>query len=140
MAAKEMFDYLPDATADYDYTLTEVPFVELPFTGKKAQIIHKKDDGSVRAYTVSSQSYFDVVLDYGKISQSGHGVIFDLWNDPEKCCGSERTFYLQHPVDGHTYVARFMGEIESSYVAGYGNRRIPIKAVALRIEGRKAEA
>lgn len=135
-----MYDYLPTATADYDYTLTVIPHNALSFTAKKKQIIHTKDDGSVKVYSLSgSYSYFDVVVDWSKVTQANHGTIFDLWNDPAKANGSENTFYWSHPVDGHTYVVRFMGDMESEYVAGYGTRIIPIKPITLRVEGRKAD-
>jgi len=140
MAAQEMYDYLSDMTADYNYTLSVKPYTVMPFISKKAQIIHKKDDGSIRAYAISTGSKFEIQLDYSGVTQDDHGTIFDLWNDPVKANGSQNTFYFAHPLDGHTYVVRFLSDLESEYRQQLGTRRIPIKPISLYVEGRKAEA
>ena len=136
----EMYDYLDTVTAGVDITLNIKPHVILPYPGKKAQIVHKKDDGSIKAYTISSYSYFDVEVQWTSLTRQDSGFIFDLWHNPAKANGYENTFYWEHPVDGHTYVARFMSELTPAYVAGWGADREKIETVTLRVEGKKADS
>ena len=37
-------------------------------------------------------------------------TLMDFWLDASKANGKKRTFYWQHPIDGETYVARFISE------------------------------
>ena len=141
MAEKEMYDYLSDTVADYTTTTLSVTCqVELKETGNKTQVYHKFDDGSISVSTLSDSSYFDADLQWPNgISKSDAGTIMDFWHDANKANGGENTIYWEHPVDGHTYIIRFMGPLTRKWVAGFTNH-MQIPAVPVRIEGRKAEA
>ena len=132
------YDFLSDLTADVDITLDIAPHEILPMTGNKAQIVHKKDDGSVSVYTVSGQSYYDVEVHWTILTAAQAAFIFNLWHDQALANGMANTFYWEHPVDGHTYTVRFMSELKSAHHAGWGTKQ-SVEAVTLRIEGRKAD-
>jgi len=138
MAAKEMYDYLSDVVADYTVVeLSVTPHVVLSAMGDKTQQIHSFDDGSVGVVSLSDTSYFEVTLQWARIPESDAGTILDLWHDSAKANGRENTFYWQHPTDGHTYVARFMGPLSRQLKAEFGSTDMAIPSITLRIEGRK---
>ena len=122
-------------TATYNYTFTLVPQSILKMTGDKTQIVHKFDDGSVRVASLSSQSYFEETLVFDVLTAAEQEIIFDLWHNSSKANGRENTFYWLHPLDGYTYVVRFMDilTIERS-----NSLYSKIAGVIFRIEGYKA--
>lgn len=133
-----MWDFLPVLTADYDYTLDISPHKILPMTGDKSQLVHKKDNGSISVYTISSQSYFDVEVTWDILVSVDYAVIFDLWHNPLKANGMGRTFYWEHPLENLVYTARFMSKIKGNNHAGWGADKLSMNTVTLRLEGRKA--
>jgi len=140
MADKEMYDYLTTKTPDYTATTLSIrPQGELKYTGKKSQVAHEMDDGSIAVISVSDNSYFDVFIGWRILTESDAGTIMDFWHDTNKANGMEKSFYWAHPVDGHTYVAKFMSDFSGVFKAGWGTRQ-SVPGVELRIIGRKADA
>ena len=145
MANAEMWDYLSTIEPTYLTdpvaigTLTVTPTTILPFDSDKSQDWHDMDSGAAIVVTKSDQSYYDIMLEWDNISASDHGIIFDFYNSTTKANGREFTFYWEHPMDGHTYVVRFMDKLTSNYVYKYG-ARMKVNQVKLRVEARKAHA
>jgi hypothetical protein len=141
MADKEMYDYLSTVTPTYTATILSVtPQMVLPATGKKSQVLHEFDDGSIGVISKSSSSYFDVSLQWDILISSDAGIIMDFWHDTNKANGMENSFYWQHPADGHTYVAHFMGPLTTVYTQGRGADYKEVQQIELRIIGRKADS
>jgi len=108
MAAKEMFDYLNAVTADYTTaTLSVTPQQVMTEIGTKNQVVHTADDNSEEYISFSNDSIFYVTLQWEILTESDAGTIFDFFHDASKGNGITRTFYWEHPTDGHTYVVRF---------------------------------
>ena len=138
MANADMWTYLSVIPPDYTGTLSVAPSDILPFTSSKAQDLYKMDSGAIKVITKSDQSYFDLALQWDKISRSDHGIIFDFYNHTSKANGMENTFYWEHPIDGYTYVARFIEPLKSSWVYSYTSGYLKVDPVKLRVEGKKA--
>ena len=109
MAAKEMYDYLQAATADYTTTTLTIKPSAIRETGQKNIEINTGDDESEERVAVSLQTIFYVTLSWRHKSESDAGTIFDFYNDQAKGAGEGRSFKWEHPTDGHTYVVRFDG-------------------------------
>ena len=140
MADKEMYDYLSTVTPTYTTTTLSIsPHGELRYVGKKSQLIHEFDDGSLAVVTISDNPFFDVFIDWQVLSASDQGTIMDFYMDPAKANGMENSFYWAHPVDGHTYVAQFMSEFTGVFVAGWITKQ-KLPGFVLRVIGRKADA
>jgi hypothetical protein len=95
-------------TADYDFLLELPATVSMPTTGDKTQIIHKFDDGNISVASLSDDSYFEVEIMHDVLTEDDAGVLLDLWHDPSKANGRERTFYWENTDDSNVYVVRFM--------------------------------
>lgn len=132
MAAKEMFDYLDAATADYTTaTFNVTPQQVMNEIGTKNQVVHTADDNSEEYISFSNDSIFFVTLQWEILTESDAGTIIDFFHDAAKGNGITRTFYWEHPVDGHTYVVRFNGELSRSITHPelYGIAQIQLKVV-----------
>jgi hypothetical protein len=141
MAAKEMFDYLSEATADY--TATEFiikPQIALVENSSKNQKIHEADDGSIVVTNFSTVPRFTVKLQWNGISISDSGTIFDFFNDTLKGNGMARTFYWPHYSEGtgyHTYTVRFFSDLSRVYTTEISPSHRRISEVTLKVEGFK---
>lgn len=125
-----MFDYLDAATADYTLaTLSVTPQQVLVETGSKNQVVHQADDNSEEYISFSNDSIFYVSLQWEILTESDAGIIFDFFHDSAKGNGITRTFYWEHPTDGHTYVVRFADALPRtiSYPELYGIQQIRFK-------------
>lgn len=137
MAAKEMYDYLSAVTADYTAT-------ELSISPQRTMIEdmdwiqeqHGRDDGNFGATTYADQPVFTVSLQWDVITEAESGTIFDFFADSAKAKGFERSFYWQHPVDGHTYTVKFFTKMQRVYQGGMPGHR-EISQVKFRVIGRK---
>ena len=128
-----MYNYLSDKTADYTTaTLSIASQVSLPQTGDKPQVVHELDDG-VTVVGLSSSSYFIVQLQWPYISESDKNTIMSLWHSSSKADGRRRTFYWQHPTDGHTYTVRFMSQL----IVDQRPATLGVSTITLRVEGNK---
>lgn len=107
MALFEMYDYLPVMTADYAVTLDNALQIIVEERGFKNQVINKGDDGSEERITFSSSSIFYIGVQWPNKIASSIGDIVDLYHDPDKADGMDKTFQWAHPTDGHVYVVRF---------------------------------
>jgi len=128
-----MYNYLSNTTPDYTgETLDITPHTILDITGHKSQILYTFKDGSHAVTSASDQSYFDVVLQWEYLSDADYATIMDLWHDPLKANGMERTFPWINPVDDNRYTARFMSEFAPEYIVGGIKRAY---GVTLRVDG-----
>ena len=100
---KEMADYLPVQTADYvDITFSLVPQDVMSEEGKRNQVMHEFDDGTVHVVSISNQAWFTCTLQWTWLSYADAGIIMDFYHNQSKANGRARTFYWLHPLDGHT--------------------------------------
>ena len=134
MAAKEMFDYLDAQTADYTTTtLSITPQNVMVEAGTKNQVVHTADDNSEEYISFSNDSIFYVTLQWEILDEADAGTIFDFFHDSTKGNGITRTFYWEHPTDGHKYVVRFAEALPRSisHPEIYG-----IQQIKLRVTGK----
>lgn len=112
MAAKEMYDYLPNTgSADYTTTsLTVSPQTEIKEEWKMNQVVHALDDATVEVITFTTTPIFFIHLSFHTMTESDIGTILDFFADSAKGNGKERTFQYNH-VDGHTYIVRFWTDL-----------------------------
>ena len=129
-----MYNYLLPKTADYTTEILSIPSqVLIPQTGNKDQVIHTFYGGGVAVVTMSNTSFFDISIQWTNISAANKIILMDLWHNPLKANGRDRTFYWTHPKDGHTYTARFM----SALGFNEGTVLMGVSPTSLRIEGTK---
>ena len=132
MAAKEMFDYLAAATADYTLaTLSVTPQQVMVEAGTKNQVVHTTDDNSEEYISFSNDSIFYLTMQWEILDESDSGIIFDFFHDTAKGNGITRTFYWEHPTDGHTYVIRFAEALPRSisHPELYGIQQIKFRII-----------
>lgn len=130
-----MYNYLSSKTADYTtVALILKPTTVLSQSGKKSQVVHEYDDGSVSVVGLSSASIFDVELQWAFINTTDYGTLMAYYHTSTVADGMRKTFYWLHPVDGHYYTARFMGPLQTKYSPG-GYKSVD--SIPLRIEGNK---
>jgi hypothetical protein len=132
MSAFEPYDYLPTITPDYDYTLTIKAQGTVTEEGYKNQVVHLADDNSEEVVTLSPNSIFYVSWEWGLLSESDSGTIFDLYHDPVKANGIARSFKLT-AYDGHDYVVRFAMNLSR---VGNNVNRWGLPSVKMRILGK----
>ncbi len=139
MAAQEMYDYLPTVTPDYTAaTLTVTPSNVLTEQGEYTQIVHETDDLSTYVTTLGVYPIFYVTLQWEHLSAADAGTIVDFYFNSSKGYGQARSFYWQHPLDGHTYVVKFASPLPREFRAGLGQYH-SIAQIRLRVIGRKAD-
>lgn len=139
MALKEMYDYLPTVTPDYTVAILQVsPTDVLVEAGEYRQIVYETDSASTIVTTLSTYPVFTVTLQWSYASLDDTGTILDFYLDSAKAQGQARSFYWEHPTDGHTYVVKFSGPIQREYQAGY-TTMATVSRVTLRVIGRKAD-
>lgn len=135
MAAKELYDYMSDMTADHNYTLSVDPQAVLTENIFKNQVIVKADDGSEEILSFSSDPIPYLDIRYDILDESDAGTVYDYYMDTAKGDGVLYSFYFDHP-DNHTYVVRFDGNISrQKRPTMFG-----FNAIRLRVLGRKTEA
>lgn len=131
--AGSMADYLDIAVPDYGTeTLSLAPQETMPEAASKNQIVHELDDGDVEVISLSDDPQFTVTLQWDVLTPAESDILMDYWLSPAKANGYARSFKWAHPLDGHTYVARFASDItrilRTANLAG-------IASLKLRIEG-----
>lgn len=130
-----MVDYLPAKMPDYNYTLNITPMRTMPIKGQKKQVVHEYDDESVTVIPFSSQSKFDIQLQWDWLEDADAEELLDLWHNINRANGKERTFYWQHPLESNVYVVRFMEPLTIVATSNHVNAK-EIKQITLRIEGK----
>lgn len=107
MAAKELYDYLSDKTADFiDRILTVSPQGVVEEESSHDGVIHIAGDGSEERINFGASSTFWLKMNWNILSEDDSSTIFDFYNDASKANGCNRSILLQYG-DGHTYVVRF---------------------------------
>jgi hypothetical protein len=136
-----MYDYLSTISADYNYTLSIAPHRQLVEQGEKNIKIKEYDDDSETRIIRSTQTVFFVTLEWDYLSESNAGIIFGLYHDSAKACGTAKTFkwlnYAEPSARRHTYVVRFAVPLSRSIIPAqlYGYASIQLKVL-----GRIADA
>jgi len=114
MAAKEMADYLSNATADY--TAMELSLVPQHLITEIGGIGHQKifdaDDDNDIVISYEDTPEFFIAMGYRGLSEDDAGLLFDFFFNPDKANGWAKSFYWQHPTDGHIYTARFDSDMK----------------------------
>jgi hypothetical protein len=133
-----MYDYLSSVTADYTSTeLSVSPQAVMTERGKKGhQIVHEADDASEQVVSLATDSVFYVTLQWTAISESDAGTIIDFFHDNTKAKGLARSFYWQHPKDGHTYTVKFRSQLERRYRVRLGSYQ-EVAEVRIKVLGNK---
>ena len=133
-----MADYLSSLAADYTTTeLSVAPQKVLVEESDKNQVVHESDDPtSLSVTTLSDQSVFTVTLQWTAITDSDAQTIYDFYNSSTKANARENTFYWQHPTDGNTYTAMFLGPMKKLQHYNFPNHR-EISQIKLRVLGTK---
>lgn len=132
-----MYDFLPLAEADYDYTLS-LDSEEMIISGGKSGVEIHRGRVTEERVILSEQSEFGVKLRWRNLEDSDHSLLFTLFNDTDQGMGAARTFYWQPPAqyDSHVYVVRFDCDWES-FLQNYKN--YGLASILLAVVGRKAE-
>jgi hypothetical protein len=133
MSAAEIYDRTSAVSPDYNYTLTLKPQGIIEEVSNKNGIIHLGVDGSEERINFNTTSIFYLNYEYKQLSESDSGLIFDLYNDPAKANGCQRSFYITYG-DGHTYTCRFDCKLtrKGNSVTRYG-----LPGISLKILGHK---
>lgn len=139
MSIYTMYDFLTDQVADYTSTVLSVdPQNVLTISGEKEVEVHKGRGRSEERIILSDASKFWVKLQWRYLSEADHSTLFDFYHDPNKGCGTGRTFVWTPPsqYDAHQYVVRFDCRLES-FLQNYQN--YGIANLLLYVVGRVAE-
>lgn len=136
MSASEIYDFVDIAAASTAATLSLRAQGTVIESGGKNQEVHTGDNGDDEVVTYDRPRIFYVSWDWGMLTESDAGTIFDFYHDEAKADGIANTFYWVS-YDGHTYVARFDCKLERT-------RRLctqwGITGVRLKIIGKVADA
>ena len=136
MAAKEIYDYVSEATADHDQTLSLAARGDVVEHGSKNVVIHLGDDESEQRVSLGSGgSIFYLTYPWSSLNESDAGTVVDFFHDASKGNGRASSFKLSH-TDGHTYVVRFDTELDRTVKLG----NIHSAAVRFKVLGRIADA
>lgn len=138
MADSEMYDFLSNATPDYEYTLDIPCFDIVREDGEKYIENNEADDQSEESIILSDDSVFYVSVIYRDLTRSQAGTIFSLYHDSDKACGTAKSFWWQ-PItsyDGHTYVVKFRGSLGRFY---QNYLRYGFATITLKVIGRKPD-
>ncbi len=106
--AGKMYDYLETGTADYiDQEFDILAQNVLSERANWNQDVHKMDGPVRRVVSFTNGVSYEVNVSFDNLSETDTDFILDMYNNPDKAKGSEKTFYWHHPTDGRIYVARF---------------------------------
>lgn len=134
MAAFEMWDFITSTgAADTTGALDVTPQRVLPEASVKHQIVHLADDDSEETISLSNKSIFYTTLQWGALTESDAGTIFNFWHSTGLGNGIVRSFRWPHPTDGHTYTVRFANAM--TRVRRLGNIH-SVASIRLKILGR----
>ncbi|MCL6584672.1 MAG: hypothetical protein K6U11_13705 [bacterium] len=138
MSIITMYDYLPNATPDYTGTLSVDPQEIMVISGEKSIEIHRGIGIAEERVIFSTQTRFQVRLQWQVLSEADHSTLFDFYHNYAKGCGMGRTFYWQPPAqyDNHTYVVRFDSPWES-FLRNY--KIYGVASLVLVVLGKKTE-
>ena len=139
MSIETLYDFLTDATPDYDYTLVVDPQDVMYISGEKEIEIHRgRGRQAEERIILSDESKFWVKLQWRFLSDADHATLFGVYHDPTKACGTARTFYWTPPTqyDSHTYVVRFDCRWES-FLQNYKN--YGVTSLIFAVLGRKPD-
>ena len=130
-----MADYLAQKTADYTGEQLSINpqkvLSEIPVENQK---MHEMDDGTVEVVELNSTTYFKVEVQWPVLDNTDAETIRDLYMNSSKANRKMNTFEWVHPVDGNTYIARFVSNVSKELQPG-NIRKIP--QATLQIEGYK---
>ena len=130
-----MYNHLSEVTPDCTDVLNINAQKIMQNPGRKNQIVHDFEDGMQAVVGVSDNSIFDVELQWDYLSETDRSTIFELFHATAKANGSGSSFYWLNPIDGRTYVVRFLTPLRSVYKPG---NLQGIETVKMRIIGYKS--
>jgi hypothetical protein len=130
-----MYDFLSDATPDYNAELGISPQGVVLEESTKNQAIHLGADGSEERVSFNTSSIFHITIGWNQLSESDSGIIFDFYNDTAKANGIAKTFKYNYG-DGHTYVVRFDCALPRQ---GTSKDRYGLPGVKFKVIGRIAD-
>lgn len=134
-----MYDFISSLTADYTTTTLSVdPQVVMQIGGEKDIIINKGYGVSEERIILSTQSRFQVKLQWNVLSEADHSTLFDFYHDSAKACGTAKSFYwtppAQYLASSHDLTVRFDCRWES-FLQNYKN--YGISSLLLAVLGKK---
>lgn len=119
----DIYDYLSNATPDYDVFLNVAPQEVLPEDMDKNQEIHHFDDGSHRTIALDDTPIPLLRLRWMKgITSANAGNIVDMFLSNSKANAHARSFPWRHPMDLYGYVAKFDSPLSREFRAELPNR------------------
>lgn len=140
-----LYDFLTDTVPDYpQYFLINDYVVDvIPLRNEASDVDIHRRYGRMEGRTLrasESRFWIDLNLCFNHLQVSDREYLFDFYNDPDKACGSYRSFYYQmmstFESGDHTYVVRF----DSSLAGAFQNFRLYRSAtLSLYVLGRLAE-
>ncbi|MEW5803480.1 MAG: hypothetical protein AB1847_15415 [bacterium] len=138
MSIVSMYDFLDDVNPDYAFTLSVDPQEVMVISGEKEVEIHRGRGRSEERVILSDQSRFWAKLQWRVMNEADHSTLFDFYHDPNKGCGTARTFFWAPPpqYDSHIYVVRFDCRWES-FMQNYKN--YGVANLLFSVAGRKLE-
>lgn len=118
MSIVTIYNYLPALTADYVTTTLSVnPQNVMQIGGEKDIVINKGYGVAEERIILSTQSLFQIKLQWQVLSDADHSTLFEFYHDPVKACGIAKTFYwtppLQYLAANHDLTVRFNCRWES---------------------------
>ncbi|MDD5062222.1 MAG: hypothetical protein PHN44_08095 [Candidatus Marinimicrobia bacterium] len=138
MSVYTMHGYLSDLTADYNYTLSIDPQEVMTIGGESDTMINKGLGVTEERIQLSTQSRFQVKLQWRYLSEADHSTLFDLYHDPNKAAGISKTFYWTPPAQylaSGSCTVRFDCRWES-FLQNYKN--YGLASLVLAVLGKKA--
>jgi hypothetical protein len=126
--------YLPDGTADYDYTLEIAPSKAVVHEYPARQVVVQADDGSSKVIDLGGAAYAVITLEWQYLTESEMDTLADLYLNASKANRLARSFYWKHPRDDtHKYVVRFAVPLSIAREAGHlyvSTGQVTLKATA----------
>ena len=133
MAAYEPYDVLSTKTADYDYTLEIEAKGNVVEEVLKNQVVHRTDNLTREVITININPKFSVEWDWGILTESESGTVFDLYYDSAKANARENSFKW-NGHDGHTYVVVFDCDLSRTgrLVSAWGISKLRLELIGKR--------
>ena len=133
-----MYEFLPDATPDYEATLSVSPQKIMTLSGGKEIVIHQGRGINEERIILSDQTKFQLKLQWNILTRANWDTLFNWYHDPDKACGVGKSFWWSAPsqYDAHTYVVRF-DSLWDSFVESFETFGVP--TMLLYVLGRKPD-
>lgn len=128
-----MSDWLETQSADYVYTLNIPSQGNMAIEPVKTQVPYFTDANEPVPISIDDSLSFIIPLFWKVLSSANAEIIMELWCDPIKANGIERSFQWYNPVDTKTYIVNFYAKPKLNIFGGYDRR--DIESIQLLIWG-----